>query len=221
MKRLRAWELRRRAAAFFLPNRCPFCDRIIGVTEFWCAGCYDRLKFVDSHGDIPEGLDGFSAVCSYTGRARSAVLRMKDGWYRYPIDAFAVLIAENARELIETADVITAVPTGRVRRAELGYAQSRMIAKLCAEICRKPYLDLLQVVGNKSEQKRLSAAERWENARRSYAVSDPEGAVGRKILLIDDVCTTGATLSCIAEKLRKAGAESVTAAVFARTPKPK
>lgn len=41
MKRLRAWELRRRAAAFFLPNRCPFCDRIIGVTEFWCAGCYD------------------------------------------------------------------------------------------------------------------------------------------------------------------------------------
>ena len=134
MKRLRAWELRRRAAAFFLPNRCPFCDRIIGVTEFWCAGCYDRLKFVDSHGDIPEGLNGFSAVCSYTGRARSAVLRMKDGWYRYPIDAFAVLIAENARELIETADVITAVPTGRVRRAELGYAQSRMIAKLCAEI---------------------------------------------------------------------------------------
>lgn len=85
MKRLRAWELRRRAAAFFLPNRCPFCDRIIGVTEFWCAGCYDRLKFVDSHGDIPEGLNGFSAVCSYTGRARSAVLRMKDGWYRYPI----------------------------------------------------------------------------------------------------------------------------------------
>lgn len=196
MKRLRAWELRRRAAAFFLPNRCPFCDRIIGVTEFWCAGCYDRLKFVDSHGDIPEGLNGFSAVCSYTGRARSAVLRMKDGWYRYPIDAFAVLIAENARELIETADVITAVPTGRARRAELGYAQSRMIAKLCA-------------------------AERWENARRSYAVSEPEGAAGRKILLIDDVCTTGATLSCIAEKLRKAGAESVSAAVFARTPKPK
>jgi len=221
MKRLRAWELRRRAAAFFLPNRCPFCDRLIGVTEFWCAGCYDRLKFVDSPGDIPEGLDGFSAVCSYTGRARSAVLRMKDGWYRYPIDAFAVLIAENARELIETADVITAVPTGRARRNELGYAQSRMIAKLCAEICRKPYRDLLQVVGNKSEQKRLSAAERWENARRSYAVSDPEGAAGRKILLIDDVCTTGATLSCIAEKLRKAGAESVSAAVFARTPKPK
>ncbi|MFR0870628.1 MAG: ComF family protein [Oscillospiraceae bacterium] len=49
----------------------------------------------------------------------------------------------------------------------------------------------------------------------------PEGAAGRKIPLIDDVCTTGATLSCIAEKLRKAGAESVSAAVFARTPKPK
>ena len=67
MKRLRAWELRRRAAAFFLPNRCPFCDRIIGVTEFWCAGCYDRLKFVDSHGDIP---DGQSAPCRAWVRAK-------------------------------------------------------------------------------------------------------------------------------------------------------
>lgn len=146
---------------------------------------------------------------------------MKDGWYRYPIDAFAVLICRECPGNDRDRRRVTAVPTGRVRRAELGYAQSRMIAKLCAEICRKPYLDLLQVVGNKSEQKRLSAAERWENARRSYAVSEPEGAAGRKILLIDDVCTTGADAELLAEKLRKAGAESVSAAVFARTPKPK
>lgn len=71
MKRLRAWELRRRAAAFFLPNRCPFCDRIIGVTEFWCAGCYDRLKFVDSHGDIPEGLED-SRRCAVIPAGRGA-----------------------------------------------------------------------------------------------------------------------------------------------------
>lgn len=45
---------------------------------------------------------------------------MKDGWYRYPIDAFAVLIAENARELIETADVITAVPTAERAVPSLG-----------------------------------------------------------------------------------------------------
>ena len=148
MKRLRAWELRRRAAAFFLPNRCPFCDRIIGVTEFWCAGCYDRLKFwctpcfdnlkmLDDPGEIPEGLDGFAAVCAYTGRARSAVLRLKQGYYRYPADAFAVLIAENAAELIQQADIITAIPSTRARRRELGYAQSELMAKMVAEISRK------------------------------------------------------------------------------------
>ena len=217
---MRAWQLRREAAAFFYPNRCPFCGGLIGMPEFWCSGCFEWLKPADPAEEAPKGLDGFSAVCSYTGRARSAVLRMKDGWYRYPIDAFAVLIAENARWLIESSDVITAVPSGRDRVRELGYSHSRMIARLCAEICRKPYRDLLEVTGEKSEQKRLTVPERWENARRSYRASDPEGASGRRILVIDDVCTTGATLSCIADKLRDAGAESVSAAVFARTPKP-
>lgn len=217
MTRLRAWEFRRRAAALFFPNRCPFCDRIVGVSEFWCSGCYERLKFYDNTAEIPEGVDGFSAVCVYTGRARSAILRMKDGWYRYPIDAFAVLIAENAQELIRSADLITAVPSSKKRAEELGYAQSRMIARLCAEISRKPYRDLLEVTGAKKEQKRLSREERFKNAARSYRVSDRGSAAGKRILLIDDVCTTGATLSCIADKLRKAGAASVTAAVFAKT----
>ena len=112
MKRLRAWELRRRAAAFFLPNRCPFCDRIIGVTEFWCAGCHDRLKFVDSHGDIPRGWTD-SRRCALYRQGEERGSPHEGRLVPLPIDAFAVLIAENARELIETADVITAVPDGQ------------------------------------------------------------------------------------------------------------
>ena len=214
---MRAWELRRRAAAMIFPNRCPFCDSVVGIKELWCPGCFGRLRFIDYAEDVPVGVDGFSAVCEYTGRARSAVLRMKDGWYRYSIDAFAVLIAEHAQELISAADLITSVPSGRKRVRELGYAHSRMIAKLCAEISRKPYRDLLYVTDDKIEQKRLNAEERIKNAERAYRVSDPEGAAGKRILLIDDVCTTGATINSISDKLRRAGAVSVTAAVFAKT----
>lgn len=216
---MRAWEFRRRAVALIYPNRCPFCDSVVGVREFWCPGCYGRLKLIDRAEDIPEGVDGFTAVCEYSGRARSAVLRMKEGWYRYPIDAFAVLIAENAQELISSADVITCVPSGRKRVAELGYAHSRMIAKLCAEISRMPYRDLLSVNDDKKEQKHLNAAQRIENAERAYRVSAPDIVSGKRILLIDDVCTTGATINSIAGKLRRAGAASVTAAVFAKTPR--
>lgn len=214
---MRAWEMRRAAAAFFMPNRCPFCDEIIGVREFWCAPCYDRLRMLDSHGEIPEGLDSFTAVCAYTGRARSAVLRLKKGFYRYPADAFALLIAENAAELIQQADMITAIPSTRARRKELGYAQSELIAKMVAEISGKPFRRLLKAVPCKQEQKQLDAEHRRENARGAFSLALSCSVSGRNVLIIDDVCTTGSTLSAAAELIRKAGAESVNGAVFART----
>lgn len=214
---MRLWELRRAAAAVVFPNRCPFCDELIGVTEFWCARCYNRLRFLTGQEDAPPRLDGFSAVCSYTGRARSAVIRMKRGYYRCSVDAFAVLIAENAQELITAADVITAIPTGCARKNELGYAQSELIAKMVAEMSKKPFRSMLEVTGDKQEQKRLNIQQRRENAQRSYCVSRPELAKGKSVLLIDDICTTGATLEAAADMLREAGAVSVSGAVFART----
>lgn len=214
---MRAWELRRAAAAVILPNRCPFCDELIGIREFWCDRCYARLKLMEDPEEIPEGLDGFMSVCRYTGRARTAVLRMKKGYYRYPIDAFAVLIAENAGPLIAAADIIIAVPTGKRRRRELGYAQSEKMAKLVAEISEKPFGRAVKVTAQKQEQKRLNAEQRRENALHSYVLTDPEAVRGRNVLIIDDVCTTGSTLGAIAALMKQAGAKQVTGAVFAKT----
>ena len=213
---MKPWELRRAAAAVFFPNRCPFCDELIGVFEFWCERCYNRLRFLTGNEEAPQRLDGFSAVCSYTGRARTAVVRMKRGYYRYPIDAFSVLIAENAHGLISAADMITAVPTSRERKIELGYAQSELIAKMISEISGKPFRRVLEVTPEKREQKRLNTQQRRENALRSYRVSRPELVKGKSVLVIDDICTTGATLEAIADMLRAAGAVSVSGAVFAR-----
>lgn len=216
---MKLWELRRAAAAFFLPNRCPFCDEIIGIRDFWCGRCYNRLRFVDRLEEMPQGLDGFSAVCWYAGNARTAVLRLKKGFNRSPIDAFAVLITENAHPLIAAADFITAVPTGKRRRRELGYAQSEKIAKLVSQMSGKPFRRVLSVTAAKKEQKRLNAVQRWENALKSYVLSAPDKVRGRNVLIVDDVCTTGSTLGAIAEMMKAAGAESVTGAVFAKTVK--
>lgn len=216
---MKPWEIRRIAAAVLMPNRCPFCDNIVGEREFWCSKCFSRLRFIETQEPPPQGVDGISAVCLYTDKARDAVLRMKSGFYRYSIDAFAVLIAENAAGLIQQADVITAIPSSRARCRELGYYHSEEIARMVSRMSGKPFLRTMKVTDAKREQKSLDAEHRRENMAGAFSALPSADVLGKTVLVIDDVCTTGSTLAAAAKLLRGSGAASVTAAVFARTPR--
>jgi len=213
----KAMELRRAALSLILPNRCPFCDRIVGMWDYWCDECYGKLQFVEENSAPPDGLDGLLSCCYYTGRARSAVLRMKNGLYSYPIESFAVLMTELVSDVIAEMDFVTAVPTTLARRRELGYAQAERIARNVAKRSGKHFRQVLKASPHKQEQKSLNHEERRQNALRSFMVCDKEYIFGKKILLVDDVTTTGATLSSIAGLLKKAGARSVYGLTFAKT----
>lgn len=210
-------EIRRAVVSLFYPNRCPFCDRIIATGCYWCDECYDRLKFIEDQPETPEFLDGMMSCCYYTGRAKSAVLRMKSGFYAYSCEAFAVMMTELVGELMQHIDIVTAVPSSRGRKAELGYAQAEKIAKDIALRGRKPFKKVLNVSKDKKEQKRLNRHERKENARKSYKIRDNKYILNKTILIVDDVSTTGATLSAIAEMLKREGADKVYAVTFAKT----
>lgn len=216
---MKPWEIRRIAAAVLMPNRCPFCDGVIGEREFWCSRCYSKLKFVESQELPPQGVDRISAVCIYSDKARDAVLRMKNGFYRYSIDAFAVMIAEDSSELIRQADVITAIPSSRERCRELGYSHSEKMAQLVSRMSGKPFQRTMKTTSAKHEQKNLDATHRRENMENAFSIVPSVDIAGKTVLVIDDVCTTGATLSASAKLLRNSGAASVSAAVFARTQK--
>lgn len=213
----RLYELRRRAVSLVLPNRCPFCDGVIGMTEYWCDSCYGKLQFVSEPLEAPENVDKLLSCCYYSGRARSAILRMKDGGYAYSYEAFAVMMTELIGELMEKIDFVAAVPTSRKRKHELGYAQAERIAKDIARRGRKPFRRVLKVSKHKKEQKLLNKSERLENARNSYKIHDKRYISDKIILLVDDVSTTGATISAIAGLLKDAGAKAVYAVTFAKT----
>jgi ComF family protein len=111
--------------------------------------------------------------------------------------------------------LIVPVPTARRRVRSRGYDQAVVIARALAKRKGCRYAPLLLRYGSQ-EQKQADRFQRRQQLRGAYAVREPASAVGARILLIDDVVTTGATLEEAATLLKAAGARVVGGLVFAR-----
>ena len=202
------------------PAKCMFCRRVID-SGWVCAQCRDRLP---ENRRAPFKGEFFSKCVSplrYTGDVRRAVLRMKFGGKRNYAAGFAQMLAETVdRELAGQFDVITWVPLSRRRLRRRGYDQARLIAEHTGRHFGMEAAALLEkTVDNRPQSGISGAAQRRANVSGAYRVTDPGLVRGRRVLLIDDVVTTGATLSECARELLLAGAEKVvcgTAAFAAR-----
>jgi ComF family protein len=116
-------------------------------------------------------------------------------------------------------DVIVPVPLHADRLRERGYNQSLVLARSWRVILNRPVAhDALVRVKNTASQTGLSRAERRRNLQDAFAARVPANVRGRNVLLVDDVHTTGATLSAAAKALKTAGAVGVTAATLAVVP---
>jgi len=131
-----------------------------------------------------------------------------------------------ARTLLAEADLMVPVPLAPRRLAERGYNQAWEIAKALRQLGRQhgltvpgPCAQALLRQGDSPDQRTLSRDQRWHNLRQAFQVHPVHGCslAGRRILLVDDVSTTGATLQMAAWTLRQAGAADVDGLVFART----
>jgi ComF family protein len=114
-------------------------------------------------------------------------------------------------------ELVVPVPLHRRRRLERGYNQSERLATGIAEVLDAPVrADLLARPRATRSQTALSQPERWQNVERAFALSEPHAVAGRRVLLVDDVLTTGATSVAAAAPLRAAGA-TVSLTVLACT----
>ena len=193
----------------FFPNadRCPFCDKegAGGV----CQGCAQELNALRIECDQPSGR---ISAYYHDGLARKAVLNLKFNNKRYLSRAIA---GELVCLVPEGAQLITCVPLHKSRLRRRGYNQSELIARELAKLCGIPYENLLLRTRATAEQARIEEqGERIKNVKGAFCAKEGVDVVGKSIVLIDDVITTGATSEECVQVLKRKGAQSVTAMSF-------
>lgn len=166
------------------------------------------------------GLSGLRAFAYFDGPAQLALHALK---YRRDVvlaDTLARFLLEAWRVFGLPAGVVIPVPLSAERLAERGYNQAGLLARALAELARLPVRPAaLRRVRHTRSQVGLSAAERQANVAGAF-LAEPRDVRGAQILLIDDVCTTGATLAACAQALRAAGATEVWGLTLARARRP-
>ena len=203
------------------PPKCIFCGRIVENSDmFACCRCEDKLPYtrgaeVKKSGEF---FDFCLAPLYYRDAVRESILTFKFGNRPGRAKNYAILIAECIREnLNDDFDIISWVPISKKRRRRRGYDQSKLLACAVAKILGKTAVCMLNKHTDVPAQSSLKdAARRKANVCDVYEPVDTENFAGKRVLLIDDIITTGATMSECARTLLMAGAGSVVGTCIAR-----
>lgn len=220
----------RKAGAWALdllfPRRCPFCRRLLeGEERLLCGRCQRELPWIPGEQSLRGG-EFFTACAAplwYQDAVRKSHHRYKFGGLRSYAAPYAALTAQCVGDHLRGQfDVIAWVPLSKKRLRKRGYDQARLLAERMAPLLGVSAERLLDKPRDTGAQSALSGeATRRANVLGAYALAPGAEAEGRRILLIDDVMTTGATLSECARVLKSAGASQVCCAVLAHTPRQK
>ncbi len=181
---------------------CPFCGRKVGESGA-CLDCKQK----------PLGVVRARSVCVHEGEAARLVVRFKRG-ERYLYRTLAELSYPLARREFSEVDMIVGVPMTERARKKRGYNQSELYAARLAELLQKQAFSPVEKRRETGVQKFLGRADREKNLEGCFHVKDRKSVKGKRILIVDDTLTTGATVSELARVLKRAGAAETYALTF-------
>ena len=201
------------------PPKCPICTKVqdrVGI----CAACEKELSWTEEKETLYCGSHGLrcAAPLWYEGGVRDAMLRLKFQGAMSVAEGFGEILARCAAEQFGGEfDTVTWVPVSRKRLRKRGYDQSRLLAQAaCRRWDTKPVRLLRKTVNNPPQSTLGDAAARRANVLGVYAAVSPENLSGRRVLLVDDILTTGATLTECIRVLKDAGAADVMCVTVAK-----
>lgn len=198
------------------PPKCPFCGKV-GETAGICAACEKNLPWTAERETLRPGSLRCAAPLWYEDLTRKGILRLKFGHCASAAQPMGELIARCAAGAFGGEfDTVTWVPVSRKRFKQRGYDQAELLARAACRLWdTQPVRLLHKPLDNPAQSGLGDAAARRANVLGVYELVPGEEIAGRHILLIDDVCTTGATLTECVRMLRDAGAETVVCAAVA------
>jgi ComF family protein len=236
----------RRALDFILPPVCLRCRTLVSDPQSLCGSCWSELKFLAEplcaccglpfpHAlgegvkcvacmQSPPVFDKARAALAYDDISRDLILPLKHADRLEAASLFGRWMANVAKDLISDADTLMPVPLHWRRLAKRRYNQAAVLAHAIAKHTNLSVdaASLQRPKPSVSQGEMPSARARLKNVARAFTVSNAQkhGVQGRRILLVDDVLTTGATLNACAKALKRAGAGSVSVVTLARVVRP-
>ncbi|MGH7120064.1 MAG: ComF family protein [Acetobacteraceae bacterium] len=238
----------RAAFDILLPPTCPSCDAPVGSPGLMCAGCFSALTFlaeplcrrcgVPFVSRLSGGRAGLCAACRaqpplfdsaraaflYDAAAARLILALKYADRTELADVLAMHMARAGAALLRTAELLVPVPLHRRRLFARRYNQAALLARAVAHRASLPFLpDALVRIRVTVPLGELSAAARALEVSNAFAVraSREREVRGKRVVLIDDVLTSGATVNACTQTLRQAGAAAIDVLAAARVADPR
>lgn len=225
------------------PSHCLYCHKIISAEGLFCNDCWLKLQFITEPKckiccNLFEFVVAQNLTCSSCLNQRPSydkaivifgyndIIKKIIGDFKYRdgthiAKKLARFLFNHARNEIAQADFIVAVPLHKKRLRHRKFNQSLMLARAISKInpIAKLRPDFLLRIKNTTAQVALKQKQRQRNLKSAFALNPKYFAIvkDKKILLIDDVMTTGATLENCAKILKKSGAKNVTVLTIAKT----
>lgn len=213
-------SIRKTILRLLYPPKCAFCGKLINAQSTGvCIECEKKLPLV--HGAAAVQKFPFITACTaplyYENEVRDSLLRYKFGKTTAYASVYAKFLSKSIDENVNNCDIMTWVPLSRHRLRQRGYDQARLLCEETAAILGMECIALLRKVRDVPAQSGTGSKEkRIANISGAYEVIDGDKVRDRNILLIDDIVTTGSTMSECARMLMMAGAKHVYSAAVAR-----
>ncbi len=200
------------------PPKCPFCGRLLDKGELLCPACQRELPWLTGPAGerAVELTQGCVSALRYQDKVREAVHTYKFSGASARSRAFGSLIAQCVADHGCAAQLISWPSLSSKRLRQRGYDQAELLAREVGKALGLPVVKTLKKANRPAQSGIEGEAQRRANVLGAYTAVNTEEFSGKKILLVDDVLTTGATLSECAKILRLAGADSVFCATLAR-----